>query len=59
MAKISSIKSVAARDKADNAYDKAKGIKQGSKADVKLDKKNKVYNFEYGKTKKGGSAGEY
>lgn len=37
-----------ARDKADEAYDKSHGIKQGSKKDKALDKKNGVYKYEYG-----------
>ena len=45
-------KSLAARDKADKASDKAKGIKQGSKQDIAIDKKKGVFNFEqYGKKK--------
>ncbi len=44
--------SMAARDKADKAYDKAHGIKQGSKKDIALDKKRGVYDYEYGKGKK-------
>jgi hypothetical protein len=47
-------KTVAERDKADKAYDKAHGIKQGSKQDIALDKKRGVYNYEYGKKGKGG-----
>lgn len=31
--------------------DKKKGIKQGSKKDKAMDKKNGVFNFEYGKKK--------
>lgn len=42
-------KSMAARDKADKAADKKKGIKQGSPEDIAADKKAGVYNFEYGK----------
>lgn len=42
-------RSIAKRDAADRAYDKSHGIKQGSKADIALDKKRGVYNFEYGK----------
>ena len=45
--------SVAQRDKADKAYDKAHGIKQGSKKDIALDKKRGVYGYEYGGGKKG------
>jgi len=44
--------SMAKRDAADKAADKKAGIKQGSKADIAMDKKKGVYNFEYGK--KGG-----
>jgi hypothetical protein len=41
--------SLAKRDKADKAYDKSHGIKQGSKKDVALDKKRGVAGFEYGR----------
>ena len=40
--------SMAQRDKADKAYDKAHGIKQGSKKDIAMDKKRGVANYEYG-----------
>ena len=41
-------KSMAERDRLDKAYDKAHGIKQGSKKDMALDKKHGVYDYEYG-----------
>ena len=44
--------SLAQRDKADKAYDKAHGIKQGSKQDVALDKKRGVAGYEYGRGSK-------
>lgn len=42
-------KSIAARNKADMAMDKAKGVKEGSKKDIALDKKAGVYSYQYGK----------
>lgn len=48
LAKAKKIKNIAARDKADKAYDKAHGIKQGSKKDMALDKKMGVAKYEYG-----------
>lgn len=47
-AQIRATKNVAKRDALDKKFDKQRGIKQGSKKDVKLDKKNKVFDFEYG-----------
>lgn len=44
---------MAQRDKADKAYDKSHGIKQGSAADKRLDKKNGVYDYEYGSSRTG------
>ena len=44
--------SLAKRDAADKKYDRAHGIKQGSKKDIALDKKRGLYDFEYGKGKK-------
>lgn len=44
-------KSMAARNKADMAMDKKKGIKEGSPTDLKADKKAGVFNFQYGKKK--------
>lgn len=52
LSKAKKIKDVAARDKADKAYDKAHGIKQGSPKDRALDKKMGVYKYEYGGKKK-------
>jgi len=46
--------SMAQRDKADKAYDKSHGIKQGSKKDIALDKKRGVYGYEYGRGGKKG-----
>lgn len=46
-------KQMSKADKADRAYDKAHGIKQGSKKDIALDKKRGVYTEEYGKKSKG------
>ena len=40
--------SMAKRDAADKKYDRAHGIKQGSKADIARDKKVGVYGYEYG-----------
>lgn len=51
LSKIKKIKGVAARDKADKAYDRTHGIKQGSKKDKALDKKTGVYKYEYGSKK--------
>jgi hypothetical protein len=52
-------KSVAAKDKADKAADKKKGIKQGSPEDEAADKKAGVFNFEYkGKGKSKGKTGK-
>lgn len=52
-------KSMAAKDKADKASDKKKGIKQGSPADDAADKKAGVFTFEYkGKGKSKGKAGK-
>ena len=50
--KISKIKSVKARSKADVALDKKKGIKEGSKKDAKIDKALGVSETQYGKGKK-------
>lgn len=41
--------SLAQRDRADKAYDKAHGIVQGSKKDIALDKKRGVAAYEYGR----------
>lgn len=49
---IKAIKNIVKRDKADKAYDKAHGIKQGSKKDKALDRKNGVEKYEYGSKKK-------
>lgn len=43
---------MAQRDRADKAYDKAHGIRQGSKKDIALDKKRGVYGYEYGGSRK-------
>lgn len=45
--------SMAQRDKADKAYDKDHGIKQGSKKDIALDRKRGVATYEYGRGKSG------
>lgn len=47
ISQIAKIKSTAARVKADQAYDKSKGIAQGSKKDMAIDKKTKVADAEY------------
>jgi hypothetical protein len=48
-AQIAKIKNIAARAKADQALDKAKGIKQGSAKDKAIDTKvTKVAKYEYG-----------
>ena len=47
-------KSMAARVKADRAYDRAHGIKEGSAKDKALDRKRGVYEAEYGKGAKKG-----
>lgn len=51
IAQIAQIKNTPARVKADQAYDKAKGIKQGSPRDKKIDAKTKVVKAEYGNKK--------
>ncbi len=48
---IAKIKNTPERVKADQAYDKAKGIKQGSPADKKIDAKTKVAKAEYGSSR--------
>lgn len=58
LAKAKKIKNIAARDKVDMAYDKAHGIKQGSKKDKALDKKMGVYKYEYGSKGKGKYGGK-
>jgi hypothetical protein len=52
IAEIMRIKNTPARVKADQAYDKSKGIKQGSARDKKIDAKTKVASIEYGRGKK-------
>ena len=49
ISKIAKIKSTPARVKADQAYDKSRGIKQGSSVDKRIDAKTKVAKAEYGK----------
>lgn len=51
IAQIAQIKNTPARVKADQAYDRAKGIKQGSPRDKKIDAKTKVAKAEYGNKK--------
>ncbi len=49
IAQIAKIKSTPARVKADQSYDKSRGIKQGSAVDKRIDAKTKVAKAEYGK----------
>jgi hypothetical protein len=52
IAQIAKIKNTSVRVKADDAYDKSKGIKSGSAVDKRIDAKTKVAKTERG-TKKG------
>lgn len=51
IAQIAKIKNTPARAKADDAYDKSKGIKSGSAVDKRIDAKTKVAKAEYGNKK--------
>lgn len=50
-AQIAKIKNPKARMKADKAMDKAKGYKEGSKFELGMDKKTKVYDYAHGSKK--------
>ncbi len=51
IAQIAKIKNTSVRMKADDAYDKSKGIKSGSAVDKRIDAKTKVAKAEYGSKK--------
>lgn len=48
---IAKIKNPKARMKADQAMDKARGLKEGTKKEFAMDKKTKVYDYAHGSKK--------
>lgn len=50
-AQIAKIKNPKARMTADKAMDKAKGLKEGTKKELSMDKRTKVYDYAHGSKK--------
>lgn len=48
---VAKIKSPKARMKADKAMDKARGLKEGTKSELAMDRKTKVYDYAHGSKK--------